>query len=140
MEKSTRTPTAQELKDHFMSLAWPLVGEYVNAALGHSELKSTSSACREEVWELIKTLMLKSSNKLEMQVDSPRDVIEAVSGGHCTIQEAEQLLAMFKQVQEIENPTNNESGNNGVNIVIQSASENRAMIDTIEVPTIEYKS
>jgi hypothetical protein len=106
VREGIRTPTAQELKKHFLDIAWPIVDSYVNAALGHEDLKSTNSNCREEVWELVKKLMVQSSDKMNLAISEPLDIIKAVECGECTFKEAEQLLDMYKRVKEIENIEN----------------------------------
>jgi len=134
MSKKVRTPTAQELKTRFLDIAHPIVDAYVNAALGKEQLQSTNSGCREEVWELVKKLMLQSSDKLELDINEPMDIIKAVETGKCTFKEAEQLLDMYKRVKEIE--TVGQTGIEGgvaLQINIQGA-------DKQEVPLIECKS
>jgi len=95
--------TAQELKQYFLDNAQPLVDEYIAAALGKGELSSTNMSAREEVWAVLKQLMLQSSDKLDIAIDSAQDVLEAVSKGKCTFEEGQKLLAMYKQMKEIEN-------------------------------------
>lgn len=101
-EGQAEVPTAQELKRMFLEKAAPLLNEYIDAALGKGELKSTNANCREEVWDLLKSLILKSSEKLQLQAATPEEILGAVTEGKCTIEEAKSLLAMFKQVKEIE--------------------------------------
>ncbi len=119
-----RTPTAQELKKHFLDIAWPIVDSYVNAALGVEELKSTNAGCREEVWELVKKLMLSSSDKMNLEIESPRDVILAVEEGKCTFKEAEQLLDLYQRVKEIESEQGGiiSEGHGGIQVNILSGS------------------
>lgn len=99
--KSLRV-TAQELKQHFLETAWPIVDAYVNAALGKADIESLNSSCREEVWDLIKSLMLQSSDKLELNIESPEDILKAVESGKCTFEEGDKLLSLYKKVKEIE--------------------------------------
>lgn len=133
MKKKTRVPSAQELKTHFMEIAWPIVDSYVGAALGTKELQSTNAGCREEVWELVKKLMLQSSDKLQLTVSNPRDILEAVGSGQCTIEEAQQLLTMMKQVSDIENPGVGASGGSALNVYIQTAAENKGEERALEL-------
>lgn len=95
--------TAQELKQFFLDNAQPLVKQYIDAALGNAELKSTNMSAREEVWGVLKQLMLSSSDKLDIDINSAQDVLDAVSKGKCTFEEASKLLEMYKKMKEIEN-------------------------------------
>lgn len=110
--------TAQALKARFLNTAWPIVDAYINAALGIEELKSLNSGCREEVWDLVKKLMLQSSDKLEIDIKNAEDIIKAVSNGKCTFEEGDKLLAMFKKVKEIENINMQREGGGGEGLVI----------------------
>ena len=102
-EPKTVRHTAQELKQYFLDNAQPLVKEYIDAALGKGELQSTNMSAREEVWGVLKQLMLSSSDKLDIDINSAQDVLNAVSKGKCTFEEAQKLLEMYKKMKEIEN-------------------------------------
>jgi len=102
-EVKTVRHTAQELKQYFLDNAQPLVKEYIDAALGKGELKSTNMSAREEVWGVLKQLMLNSSDKLDIDINSAQDVLKAVSNGKCTFAEGEKLLEMYKKMSDIEN-------------------------------------
>ena len=101
MTKITLRQTAQQLKQHFLEEAAPLVDAYVNAALGKSEIQSTNADARTEVWDLLAHLMKQSSDKLEIDIKTAEDVIKAVTDGKCTMQEGEQLLKLYKTAKEI---------------------------------------
>ena len=94
--------TAQKLKEHFLEKAAPLVDEYVAAALGEGQIQSTNADARKEVWSLVKELILKSSDRLDLEIKSAQDVLDAVSSGKCTMEEGQELLSMFKKMKEIE--------------------------------------
>ena len=126
MEKSLRV-SAQELKQHFLESAWPIVDAYVKAALGVEDIKSLNSNCREEVWDLIKKLMIQSSDKLELDIESPSDILKAVESGKCTFEEGEKLLALYKQVREITNPSNG-SGDTGIQITILNSNKSEPQL------------
>ena len=140
MSNKVRTPTAQELKTHFMEIAWPIVDSYVNAALGVEDLKSYNAGCREEVWELVKKLMIQSSDKMSLDIQEPMDVIKAVERGDCTFKEAEQLLGMYKRVKEIDNIERGVVGENqGLQINILNASSPEPIAIEHEVIDVKCK-
>lgn len=114
--------SAQQLKVSFLENAAPLVKQYVDAALGTAEFESVSSHAREEVWEILKELMLKSSDKLNLSLQSTKDVLDAVSSGKCTMKEGEELLKLFKQAKDIEiaGLSPNSSTSSGLTININS--------------------
>ncbi len=119
MSKSVRV-SAQELKVHFLESAWPIVDAYVDAALGRAELQSLNSGCREEVWDLIKSLMLQSSDKLDIQIETVEDILKAVENGECTFEEGDKLMSLYKKAKEIENVGGmqiNEGGGLVINIL-----------------------
>ena len=101
MDENTKV-TATFLKNRFLDAAYPLVDDYVNAALGEASIKSTNAGCREEVWSLLKELMLKSSDKIDIEIGSMRDILAAVESGKCTLEEGNKLIVMYKQVREAE--------------------------------------
>lgn len=99
-EKSIRK-SAQALKLHFLDNAQPLIDEYIGAALGTGKLNSNNSTAREEVWGVLKQLMLQSSDKLELEITNADDILIAVSNGKCTMEEGKQLLDLYKKAKEI---------------------------------------
>ena len=122
MSKSLRV-SAQELKQHFLESAWPIVDAYIDAALGKKDLASLNSGCREEVWDLIKTLMVQSSDKLELNIESPQDILKAVESGKCTFEEGDKLLALYKKVKDIETVgLSSGNGLDGLTVVIQNGN------------------
>lgn len=116
--------TAQQLKQFFLDNAEPLVQQYIDAALGTGKLKSTNAEAREEVWEVLKTLMLQSSDKLDIEVKTAQDVLDAVSTGKCTFEEGEKLLKLYKQMKDIDTQgmLPGSSGSGGLHITINSSS------------------
>lgn len=125
--------SAQELKDHFLEKAQPIVDEYINAALGVEDLKSLNAGAREEVWDVIKQLMIQSSEKLQLdQIEGPEDIIKAVEAGKCTIKEADALLSMYKQVKDIKS----DGIEGGTNIQINIMGAEATPIE-VEPPQIE---
>ena len=94
--------TAQAIKVRFLSSAWPIVDAYVKAALGTEDIQSLNSECRAEVWDVVKKLMLQSSDKLELNISSVQDILKAVECGECTFEEGKKLMSLYKQAKEIE--------------------------------------
>ena len=133
MTKKSVRHTAQELKQYFLDNAEPLVKQYIDAALGEGTLASTNSDARMEVWDVLKTLMLQSSDKLDISIESAQDVLDAVSTGKCTFDEGEKLLNLYKKMKEI-----NEvglipgAGAQGLTINILSATKT-APVEVLEV-------
>jgi hypothetical protein len=118
--------TAQALKQHFLDNAHSIIDEYIGAALGTGDLKSNNSGAREEVWNLVKQLIMQSSDKLDLKVESPEDVLVAVSNGACTIKEGEALLKMYKSIKEIDtmgNLSHLGEGSGGLVINIQASGQ-----------------
>lgn len=101
-EDRTLRHTAQQLKQKFLDAAEPLVEQYVGAALGESELKSTNASAREAVWELLSKLMIQAGESLELDIQSAEDVIKAVTAGKCTMEEGQALLKLYKTAKEID--------------------------------------
>lgn len=121
--------SAQGLKEHFLEISQSLIDEYVSAALGDSEIKSTNTHCREEVWDVLKKLMLQSSSKLEiMEGGSPDAIINAVEQGKCTIEEGKELLNMYKQLRDIQDP---KGTGNGMNLQININGVNDTPIEVV---------
>ncbi len=101
--------TIEQLKEHFIRLAEPIIEEYVGAALGTRELKSTNASCRTEVWDLLKQLMLKASDVIPqnpkisgLSLNSTKDIMRAVKDGHLNVEQGKQLVSMYKVIAESE--------------------------------------
>lgn len=117
--------TAQELKMVFLEGAEELLKQYIDAATGKGELQSHNTSAREEVWNLLKEFMTKSSDKLEIEINEAEDVIEAVASGKCTFEEGQKLLNLYKQVKEVNRPDTVEQGGsgNGVQVIVMTAEQ-----------------
>ena len=88
-----------ELRKHFLDAAAPIVDQYIAAALGTADLESYNQDCRKEVWDLVKRLMLQSTDKLDLpSIKGPEDVLKAVEQGKCTLEQAQMLVGMYNQV------------------------------------------
>ena len=128
--------TAQEMKQHFLDAAEPLVQQYIDAALGKEDFKSMNVGAREEVWDVLKKLMLQSSDKLELDIESAEDVLDAVSSGKCTFEEGEKLLNLYKKVKDIETAGILE-GTGGLTINILNHSDKApVVIDQADPPMV----
>jgi len=132
--------TAQSLKKYFLTNAEPLLKQYIDAALGTGQLQSTNAGAREEVWEVLKTLMLQSSDKLDINIETAEDVLKAVSTGKCTFEEGEKLLSLYKKMKEINTvgllPG---SGETGLTINILNAPSDRASGAQKQSEVIEHE-
>lgn len=101
-------PTASELKLKFLEAAEPILYEYIGAALGTSELKSTNAGCRAEVWSLMKELILKASDTMRpedscgLEITCSKDITKFVKEGKLTVEDGKTLLAMYKTIAEID--------------------------------------
>lgn len=142
-EETNVRQTAQALKQRFLDMAEPLVAEYVNAALGTSKLQSTNSGAREEVWSVLKQMMLQASDKLEIDIASAEDVLDAVSKGKCTFEEGEKLLNLYKKVKDIE-VAGSLSGNSGIFIQILNTrggatNQDERVVEGTQTKVIEIK-
>lgn len=90
--------TPDQLREKFLEMAAPLVDQYVNAAIGKEDIKSLNVGCRNEVWELLKQIILKSTDKINIEVQEPMDILKAVEAGKCTLEQGQQLLDMYVQL------------------------------------------
>ena len=125
--------TAQKLKQHFLDSAGPIVQAYIDAALGKKDFDSINSGAREEVWDVMKKLMLQSSDKLELEIASAQDVIDAVSKGKCTFEEGEKLLNLYHKVKQIETQGQLD-GTGGLTINILSTTQSDR-VEAIDITT-----
>jgi hypothetical protein len=100
-----KNKTAQQLKEEFLERAAPLMDQYLDATFGIDSIQSTDSACRKEVWELLKEFIQKADEKIYLPEDfsgTPEGVIRAVESGHITLQEGEKLLLLYRTAKAIE--------------------------------------
>lgn len=133
--------SAQALKVHFLNSAWPIVDAYIGAALGTEDIESLNSNCREEVWDLVKQLMIQSSDKLDLQITNVEDILKAVENGDCTFEEGDKLMSLYKKAKEIENHSGLGGGGDGLTINILNSTQNQALEsgDSIPAGVIELK-
>ena len=117
--------SSRGLKQRLLENAAPLVDQYIAAALGTGELESTNPGAREEVWDVLKQLMLQSSNKIDIDIKSAQDVLDAVTAGKCTFDEADKLMKLYEGAKKIEggNLAGLEVGQSGFTINILNAHE-----------------
>ena len=124
--------TAQQLKQYFLDNAEPLVKQYIDAALGTGTLASTNAGAREEVWHVLKQLMLQSSDKLDLNINNAEDILKAVSNGKCTFEEGDKLLSLYKKMSDIDNAgkLGVPGANNGVTVIIQGSAQSQQIQPT----------
>jgi hypothetical protein len=91
--------TPDELREKFIKQASPLMDQYIKAALGDEDIKSLNAGCRKEVWDLLKSIIVASADKIKIDVNDPKDILKAVESGQCTIEQGQQLLNMYTQLQ-----------------------------------------
>jgi len=135
-----RKISAQKLKAQFLEEAAPLVDQYISAALGKGELESTNIGAREEVWDVLKQLMLQSSTKIDIDVKSAQDVIDAVTAGKCTFEEGDKLMKLYESARKIEgnNLVGLEAGQQGFTINILNSQE-ASKPELERLPVLENK-
>ena len=131
--------TAQAMKQKFLEQAAPLVEQYVAAALGVADFVSLSTDAREEVWDVLKKMMLQSSEKIEIDIKTAQDVITAVTEGKCTMEEGKQLLELYKSVKSIETMGSIE-GATGLTINILQASTPKTVTVEPMKEVLEHES
>ena len=125
--------SSQELKQKILSEAGPLVDQYIRAALGTGVIESTNQSAREEVWDVLKQLMLESSSKIDIDVKTAKDVRAAVTSGKCTFEEGKQLMELYKAAKVVEqNSVIGSEGASGFTINILNAAELPAPQKVIE--------
>lgn len=93
---------AADIKAKFLELAAPLVDEYVGVALGTGNLSSTNASCRQEVWSLLRELIISSSEKINMEIGDIRSILKLVESGKCTVEQGQSLIEMYKKVRDTE--------------------------------------
>ena len=135
---------AQKLKSNLLESAEPLLKQYIDAALGDGELKSTNVEARTEVWGLVKHIILNAGDMLDIQVGTPEGIINAVASGNCTADEGRQLLSLYRQVSDIKAQENGagllSQGGGGLNITIMTNSQETA-IEPIDItPKLDHKN
>jgi Asp-tRNA(Asn)/Glu-tRNA(Gln) amidotransferase B subunit len=96
----TKKITAQYLREQFLIKAAPLLDQYINAALGTEQVKSVNSAARDEVWSILKALLLKSTDKIKLSTPGIQGIINAIESGECTPEEAQKLIDIYKTARD----------------------------------------
>ena len=132
---SLKSPT--ELKKYFLEQAQPLIEQYINAAIGSQPLASTNAVARNEVWGVLKTLMLQSSDKIDIDTTNAEAVIKAVTSGKCTLAEGQQLMDMFQKLKTI-NQVESGTGQT-LNIIIEGAGQHQLLSSSDDAIDIEIE-
>ena len=135
---------AQKLKSTLLASAEPLLKQYIDAALGEGELKSTNLEARTEVWGLVKHVILSAGDMLDIQVGTPEGIIHAVASGNCTADEGRQLLSLYRQVSDIKTQERgaalaSKQGGGGLNITIMTNSKDNQSHPIDITPKLEQK-
>lgn len=92
--------TIAELRVNFINRAAPLVDQYIDAALGEGNLKSTNSGAREAVWNLLRDLIVTNSEVAKIDISNATAIKTAIEEGILTIKQGKELLAMHKTLKE----------------------------------------
>lgn len=94
------TPT--DLRQEFIRKAQPLVDEYVGAALGTSELRSTNAQARHAVWETLQKIIEQADDAIKSSALTSPDtakkiegVLAQVANGELTPRQAKDLMALI---------------------------------------------
>lgn len=125
--------TAQQLKQVLLDRGEEVLKEYIDATLGIKEPKSLNAGCRTEVWDLLKQLILRSSDVIKLEAGSPEGILAAVEKGQLTTESAKQLLSMYQQVKTINQTHEDGKGGMVFNVMIQGSSvENKDVAIEIE--------
>jgi hypothetical protein len=95
-----RTPS--ELRDEFIQKAYPIIDEYINAALGTSEFKATSTDARTQVWDTIKTVILGATTLQKINAESTNNIIQMLANGDISIDQAMKLMSILEKQSNID--------------------------------------
>jgi len=111
-----------ELRKIILESGEELVQQYVDAALGKGVFTSTNLMAREEIWSMLKSMMLKASDSMDkIDIDEAREILQHVTDGTITMSEGDKLLSMYKQVADIERPGSDGNSAPNITVVIQPA-------------------
>ena len=101
MKTPIQSMNPSEMKYHFIERASPLIDDYIDSALGVSYMKSNNSLIQQEVWNLLRELILNAKNKapllnlrgknIESQID---EILTKVSAGEINLEEAKEYMSL----------------------------------------------
>ena len=101
MKTPIQSMNPSEMKYHFIERASPLIDAYIDSALGVSYMKSNNSLIQQEVWNLLRELILNAKNKapllnlrgknIESQID---EILTKVSAGEINLEEAKEYMSL----------------------------------------------
>ncbi len=119
--------TPQELRKLVLENGEELVKQYIDAALGKGKFNSTNMGAREELWDTLKSMILKADDPVKNKIDikEAQTILEHVADGKLTLEEGERLLSMYKTVKDIERPQL-EAGGTNITVVIQASDQSDA--------------
>ena len=95
-----------------------IITETAQVVKGEREYYSSKDGkMRFEIWEIVKSMIINSSENMKAELSTTRDVIKAVTEGKITVSEGEKLINMLKadfeinelpkliaKIDELENP------------------------------------
>ena len=106
MNESEITPS--KIRAHFLKNAFPLVDEYIGAALGTSRMNANNAIAQNAVWEILKQIILEAKNPAPMMdlrgktIDEQVDkILTMVSEQKCTLDEGKEYLSLVQQGLEL---------------------------------------
>ena len=131
---------AEALKRLLLEGSEELVKNYVDVALGRAELKSNNSEVRAEVWDALKQMMINSSDRIELDVQSAADGIKAVTDGKCTFEEGKQLMTLYESAKKIDVADKvGVAGGNSFQVVVLTSAEASEASGASEAKVLEHK-
>ena len=106
MKETEYTPS--NIRAHFLKNAFPLVDEYIGAALGTSRMQSNNAMAQTAVWDILKQIILEAKNPAPMlslkgkTIDEQvNEILTKVSTQELTLDEGKDYLSLVQQGFEL---------------------------------------
>ena len=101
MEKLQNTSNPSKMRQHFLERASPMIDDMIDSALGTGRMKSNNALAQQEVWDILKEVIMHAENpapllnlrgeSVEKQVDT---ILTKVSAGEITFKEAKEYMSL----------------------------------------------
>jgi len=95
------TSNPSKMRQHFLERASPMIDDMIDAALGEGRMKSNNALAQQEVWDILKSVIMQAENpapllnlrgdSVDKQVDT---ILTKVSAGEITFNEAKEYMSL----------------------------------------------
>ena len=103
IKHQAKNTTAQDLRDQVLSHSLKMIEKVQEVIIkGDTALDSDQKEAYDMIWPIITNIISKTEDRKTIAATNTKDIIQAVSKGNMTFEEAERMLLLLRKQQEID--------------------------------------